>query len=218
MTFNDQENSKTRNRILNAACSLFAARGFHDTTIRDICQEAGVNVAGVNYHFGSKERLYEDVCKSLFGNYEKDSDMLFNLGPGDLPAEERLKVFIKKLLSAVLSQERSDLKEKIMSREMMKPSGILPVIVEDIIRPRYRQLFAIVEDLLPGSEDEGVVRMCCLSIVGQCMYYRFAQPVILQLYPMQSYDESGIEEIAEHIYRFSLCAIRNINSTGKEAS
>ena len=49
--------SDTKERILDAAERLFADNGFPATSMRDITQEAGVNLAAVNYHFGSKEAL-----------------------------------------------------------------------------------------------------------------------------------------------------------------
>jgi AcrR family transcriptional regulator len=53
--------SGTRDRILNAAEALFMQHGFEATSMRAITAEAGVNLAAVNYHFGSKERLIEEV-------------------------------------------------------------------------------------------------------------------------------------------------------------
>ena len=47
----------TKERILDAAEQLFADFGFATTSLRDITGEAGVNLASVNYHFGSKEAL-----------------------------------------------------------------------------------------------------------------------------------------------------------------
>jgi len=53
---------ETKERILDVAERLFAAKGFHHTSLRALTGEAGVNLAAVNYHFGSKEAL----LKSLF--------------------------------------------------------------------------------------------------------------------------------------------------------
>ena len=47
----------TRQRILDTAERLFADQGFHATTLRQITSEAGVNLAAVNYHHGSKDAL-----------------------------------------------------------------------------------------------------------------------------------------------------------------
>jgi AcrR family transcriptional regulator len=54
----------TRSRILRAAEALFAERGFDAVSMRDITTAAGVNLASINYHFGSKLALLADVVAS----------------------------------------------------------------------------------------------------------------------------------------------------------
>jgi AcrR family transcriptional regulator len=51
----------TRQRIIDAAEQLFAEKGFNNTTMRAITSMADVNLAAVNYHFGSKESLLQEV-------------------------------------------------------------------------------------------------------------------------------------------------------------
>ncbi len=53
----------TKVKILDAAETLFAAKGFRGTTMRAITDKADVNLAAVNYHFGSKQSLLEEVIK-----------------------------------------------------------------------------------------------------------------------------------------------------------
>jgi AcrR family transcriptional regulator len=63
----------TRTAILNAAERLYADRGFADVTLRDIVAAADVNLAAVNYHFGSKDELIAElfVTRSLATNRER---------------------------------------------------------------------------------------------------------------------------------------------------
>src|ERR1700741_5252564 len=63
----------TRASILGAAERLYADRGFSDVTLRDIVAEANVNLAAVNYHFGSKDELIAElfVTRSLALNRER---------------------------------------------------------------------------------------------------------------------------------------------------
>lgn len=56
----------TKTRILDSAERLFAGKGFHNTSLRDITKDAGANLAAVNYHFGSKDTLFEEVFKRHF--------------------------------------------------------------------------------------------------------------------------------------------------------
>jgi AcrR family transcriptional regulator len=51
----------TKEKIINVAERLFAERGFAGTTLRNVSTEADVNLAAVNYHFGSKEELFRSV-------------------------------------------------------------------------------------------------------------------------------------------------------------
>src|SRR5437867_3300272 len=58
--------SATAARLLAAATDLFAARGFAGTSIREIAERAGANVAAVHYHYGSKRSLYVEVLRAQF--------------------------------------------------------------------------------------------------------------------------------------------------------
>ncbi|HTV53168.1 MAG TPA: TetR family transcriptional regulator [Steroidobacteraceae bacterium] len=51
----------TKDKLMDAAEKLFARRGFHGTSLRDITGEAGVDLALVNYHFGGKQQLLAAV-------------------------------------------------------------------------------------------------------------------------------------------------------------
>jgi AcrR family transcriptional regulator len=68
---------QTRTAILAAAERLYAERGFGDVTLRDIVAEANVNLAAVNYHFGSKDELIAElfVTRSLALNRERLAEL-----------------------------------------------------------------------------------------------------------------------------------------------
>src|ERR1700677_4136894 len=67
----------TRAAILNAAERLYADRGFADVTLRDIVAAANVNLAAVNYHFGSKDELIAElfVSRGLATNRERINEL-----------------------------------------------------------------------------------------------------------------------------------------------
>ena len=68
---------QTRTSILAAAERLYADRGFGDVTLRDIVAEANVNLAAVNYHFGSKDELIAElfVTRSIATNRERLNEL-----------------------------------------------------------------------------------------------------------------------------------------------
>ncbi|BAY87015.1 TetR family transcriptional regulator [Calothrix parasitica NIES-267] len=55
----------TKEQILNVAERLFAEKGFAGTSLRNVIREAGVNIAAVHYHFGSKEELFIAVVRRV---------------------------------------------------------------------------------------------------------------------------------------------------------
>src|SRR4029079_14401871 len=80
---------ETRERVLDAAMRLFAARGFQHVTVREICAAAEANVAAVNYHFCDKLELYKDVLARAINTMAATTDAARRAGEGK-PAEARL--------------------------------------------------------------------------------------------------------------------------------
>nr|WP_067294866.1 TetR/AcrR family transcriptional regulator [Marinobacterium profundum] len=96
--------SDTTDKILQAASSLFAEQGFNDTTMRQITARADVNLAAVNYHFGSKERLIlalADACiEPLVEELERVLVERLALAPQSLMLDELMDMLMRALLQA----------------------------------------------------------------------------------------------------------------------
>jgi AcrR family transcriptional regulator len=75
----------TKDRILDAAESLFADRGFAETSLRTITNRADVNLASVNYHFGSKKSLIQAVFDRFLKSFVQEFDK--QLAPLETQAE-----------------------------------------------------------------------------------------------------------------------------------
>lgn len=100
---------QTQQRILDAAQSLFAESGFNDTSLRQITTKAEVNLASVNYHFGSKKELIQAVLQRylqvLMPRLDHEFDrLLASQKPNDLT--QILSVFVKPLLDLNQLQRR----------------------------------------------------------------------------------------------------------------
>lgn len=89
---------QTRSSILAAAERLYADRGFGDVTLRDIVAEANVNLAAVNYHFGSKDDLIAElfVTRSIQTNRERLRELKAaeEDGGGRAPIDEILRALV----------------------------------------------------------------------------------------------------------------------------
>jgi AcrR family transcriptional regulator len=200
---------ETRQRLLEAAGEVFAERGFRKTTIREICRRAQANLAAVNYHFGDKEGLYAAVIKYAYA-CALEKYPLAQRESEEVPAADRLHAFIRSLLISVLDKGTPAWLGKLMAREMIEPTRALDDLVESIISPMGQKLGAIVRELLGGQVPDNLVHRCQISIIGQCLHYRNARPVIQRLFPEHQYSPEDIAAMADHITRFSLAALRGL--------
>lgn len=62
---------ETKEKIIQTARTLFAIKGFDGASVREIAVGAGVNIAALNYHFTSKEKLFFLVIESIFSSTSK---------------------------------------------------------------------------------------------------------------------------------------------------
>lgn len=93
----------TKSRILDAALSEFSVRGFHGTTTRSICERAEVNGAALNYHWGSKDKLWLAACewagRTVFAGILTSFD-------GKRSAADNLRAIITTSFDALLVDDR----------------------------------------------------------------------------------------------------------------
>ena len=200
-----------RQRILEAAGEVFAEHGFRAVTVREICKLAEANLSAVNYYFGDKEHLYLAVLKYSFNAAIKKYPPDLGLEPG-ASAEQQLQAFILSLLLRILDEGRPAWHGKLMAREMIEPTPTLDVMIEEAFRPLFKQLTSIVKDILSDNISLEELKLCQASIIGQCLFYYHARPVISRMIPEQKYGREDIEKLAEHITRFSLAALEKLRT------
>ena len=101
---------RTRSAILYAAERLYADRGFGDVTLRDIVAAADVNLAAVNYHFGSKDELIAElfVTRSLATNRERLNELKAAelAGGGRASVDQILRALVGPTLRGCLGPDR----------------------------------------------------------------------------------------------------------------
>jgi TetR/AcrR family transcriptional regulator, regulator of cefoperazone and chloramphenicol sensitivity len=199
--------AETRQALLQAAGAAFAQRGYRDTTVRDICQRAGANVAAVNYHFGDKRHLYLEVVRTAHA--QAQAKYPFDLvAKGRAQPSARLRAFIRALLFRLFDTGPAAWMGRLMAMEMINPSEVLDTLVEERIRPMAQSLRAIVQELAGPDTDAKAVRLCGFSIVSQCLFYGHCRAVVARLDPEQKFEPADLEHLADHITRFSLAGLR----------
>jgi len=98
--------SETRERILDAAQELFGAHGLEGTSLRAVTAAAGVNLAAVNYHFGSKEELFRAVIRRVMGPVtDEHRRRIEELRGGEPSVEELLDAFVTPFVRLMSGRE-----------------------------------------------------------------------------------------------------------------
>ncbi len=191
-----------RERLLAAAEEIFADYGYEGASVRAICSRAGVNVAGVNYHFGDKEHLYIETVKRAHSCMAHD---LPHAEPPGLTPRQQLEGFIRGMVPQMHAPARPSAM-KLMMREMAHPGKATGVVVDEFIRPLAYRLQQILRELLPHL-DEPRLLMTGFSVIAQCLYYRQNRPVSELIFGREALDGLTADAVADHVVRFTLSAI-----------
>ena len=208
----------THERLLAAACELFGQKGHRDTTVAEICSRADANIAAVNYHFRSKEGLYVEAWRHSFDvsvrAYPPDGGVA-----ADAPAEDRFRGRIWSLLRRMLDPACHEF--RIVSHEVASPTGLLVEAMHEAILPLRQAMLDIVCELLGEAVDERTCHLCLMSVMSQCLHLihrqwhrRLAQDGDHAL-PLAGPPDVDVEELADHIVRFSLAGFRGVVSQAR---
>ncbi len=198
---------ETRSRLLEAGARLFAARGFRDVTVREICHEARANVAAVNYHFGDKLGLYREVLQTAIDAMRETNDAAREAGQGQT-AEERLRRYITIFVQRLLGS-KDDTVHRLVSREINEPTPALDAIVEQGVRPRIEYLSGLVAEITGCKPSDQRVLRCVASIQAQSLAFR-PNPIAERLGLVMTPTRANLEDVADHIATFSIAGVHAV--------
>ncbi len=203
------DGQETRRNLLAAAGEIFARKGFREATIAEICQQAGANTAAVSYHFGSKEALYVESWRYAFSQslslYPPDGSI-----PAEAPVEERLRGRILAIMRRIIDPQSHDF--DIFHKEMANPTGLLAKAMQESVETIFKGLTLLVSELLNKEPQEHEVQLCAMSIRAQCFgpLLHARRRKSAQDLPTTGIEPllEDVEELADHVTRFSLAGIR----------
>jgi AcrR family transcriptional regulator len=140
----DALSQDTKTRILDAAEALFMEHGFEATSLRQLTSAAGVNLAAVNYHFGSKEELFQAVLTrrldpmnqeriDLLARYEREA------GAKPLTCEKILSAMLIPALRLSRDEKRGGKNFlRVLGRAYADPAPF----IRNFLSERYAQMIA----------------------------------------------------------------------------
>lgn len=199
------DGKETREKLLNAACEVFAKRGYRDATIADICKRAGVNVALVNYYFGDKAGLYVETWQYAFEKKCCGQNLPEIEG---LPPEEQLHLYVRSMLEHFLDEGEQGQFTRLYLMELVNPTGLVHDIWHGLIEPKRRTLIQILCRLLNRQKVDETVLFCELSIISQCRSLLTIRRQDLEYLLTRPLSKELVHRLADHIAHFSLAGIK----------
>ncbi len=186
----------TKERLLEAARGLFAERGFHNATVRDIAARANTNLASINYYFRSKDDLYREVLSHSFRK-AVDTDDLDDMPSETGSREDRLRLFIRGLIPRSMEDGESAQHMRLLAWEMLSPTGALDHIEETEIKPHLERAKEVVRPFLAPDMPAADLAAAALWLVGQCLIFRgLAERVRLGFMPIPTESDQAERLVA----------------------
>jgi AcrR family transcriptional regulator len=140
--------------ILRAAEQLFAQKGYHATTMREVAAAAGVGLSLLVYHFKNKDSLYY----AIFENRQYiNEERLKRLESIDLSGPAALEAIVDAFIEPVLALHESpdDIwYARLVLREASDPSSQERPVISTLFDPMARAFIAALEKTLPGKRPD----------------------------------------------------------------
>ena len=204
----------TRDRLLNEAEELFAQRGYHAVSVREITKAAESNLAAVNYHFGNKQNLYLEVFRSRWLPRASRIQQSFRQSlknNGNPTPNMVVQSFARAFLEGPMSADERTRHLKLISGELVQPTEAFELVVEQVFRPLFDKLLEDLQKVMPDTIDEKQMVLNVFSILSMVLYFNLARPLISSFVGGQEGNELETR-LVDHIVQFSLNGV----GTGRE--
>ena len=188
------ENSKSR--ILEAATTLFAQKGFDGTSIREICKKANVNLCMISYYWGGKQELYNGIIENLLEKQIEYSKGFLDLNknPKDMSIDEctnLLTTIADKFVDFFYTNISSDL-IVLLLKEQQRPDFIVKSPVLDYMR-------SVVARVLNREPDDRLVIFKTLFMLSQVNSPRILPAFSLRQLGQKDFSKEDIKIIKENV-------------------
>jgi AcrR family transcriptional regulator len=152
-----------REIIITSAMNLFGQKGFEGTSVREIAAMADVNLAMINYYFGSKEKLFESVVEHKAGHLKNVFEELIN--NKSLSQIEKLDVVVD---SYVQRMSQSPQFHHLLHRELsLDHRPQMKEAIAEILLRNFVALKAVIQNGIDSGEFNPVdIELTLVTLIG----------------------------------------------------
>ncbi|OYR16299.1 TetR/AcrR family transcriptional regulator [Brucella grignonensis] len=189
----------TYNRILEVAGELFASSGFAETTNKMIAARAEVDLASINYHFKSRDGLYQAVLMEAHHRLVS-VDSLEQLALTNLSAHEKLRKLIEGLVASALVDQGWH--ATVLSREILSPTSHLQSLQKTVIPEKLPFVLSILSEITAVPAGDPALLRCLVSVMAPCAVLLVIGPRVTPF--ADEIHRMSREDLVEHLYRFAI--------------
>ena len=193
----------TRLRLIETAGQIFAERGYAEATSKEICERAGVPLASVNYHFGSRDGLYEAVLIAAHQQVMALDDLMA-LADGIEDPEQKLRLVLSHLIR-LATRNAAPWGFRVVLREVMTPSPAMPALIEKAVRPKSRFMLGLVSGAMGLPPEHSTVQRGLAFALLPCLVIMVVpKEVPARLLPAVARESEGL---AEELMRYVMAGL-----------
>ena len=197
----------TKQRILGAAEALFARHGFAGASLRQVTSAANVNLAAVNYHFGSKENLINEVFRRRLD--ELNSQRLLALRAAlervDCGLEDVLDAFVRPALTLSGDAHGGSAFVRVLARAYAEHNEQLRKFMHDHYGHVLRDFAQAFSNLLPHLDKQELYWR--LDIISGALTYAMADFGVIKR--RGATPEQHRDLTATHLIKFAAAGLRS---------
>ena len=201
----------TKQALIEAAGELFADGGLDGTSIRVIAEKAGANIAAINYHFGSKEKLYAEVLRFVFADSESTTAReILAKGMGLETLEGiggAIEAIVQERFTSYFLSDQPPWCARLVMRALLDPTPALRAALESTMLPEHEALKTIFRSYRPSMTDEESA-LWTLSVFGQPAFYVVGRVAVLMALGRDEYDEVFVNAAAKHVTELTVAALK----------
>ena len=199
-----KDGEATRTRILEAAGELFAAQGFAESSNKAVAAKAEVDLASINYHFGSRNGLYLAVLDEARRRF-LDISNLQRILQAPQPATDKLRALIEQVVHKA-SSGRGSWHLRVLAAELLTPSSHGQAL-QGTAPQKLMLLKGLFSEISGLALDDPALTRCILCVTAPWAMLLIgprggsgAVQEILGMPPAQ---------VCEQLYRFALAGLRD---------
>jgi len=205
----------TRLTLIETAGQVFAERGYAEATSKEICERAGMPLASVNYHFGSRDGLYEAVLIAAHQQVIGLDDLMKLVDGIDVP-QLKLRTVLTQLVR-LATRAGAPWGFRVVLREVMTPSAAMPALIEKAIRPKAQFMLGLVSSAMGLPPEHPTVQRGLIFALLPCLAIMIVpKDVPAKLLPAIARDSDGLADELMCYVMAGLDAMASAQRPGKK--